>query len=482
MELRRGTLRAAHRMYNSFWGKSLNNLLQPVPDSNFQFLTEEQIDYLGLKTHLFYNEDVLLIREEYTVAYPTLRSYKKNPGSGGVVVTGQPGIGKTCFLYYLLLRLLSARETVAFQVNKNFILFQDSGVRIFGTTSIYAQRIPDGTWALTDSHDGFEKPCPAFLSTSRRVWVVQTTPNPNSSKRWQKERTAHEYWMDVFPLNELNALGTILDLNFKSLCDNYNLWGPSTRICILLTDPNQVRDHILAVASAAYQFTNNVDGLESLDAALVSHQLFTVRPTKDSRQVVTVEFASGHLLGFISSAYAERDHAMRQSFYKEISGHEWFSTSADRIFETHILLWFRYASAEDYFPCIHAVGALHLLNIPSCGENMVFFSNADDLKDMVDEHERQKCLVPVSATFPTLNAIVITHEFVITVQMSVASGGDADNIGFEKVYDYLPSTVLAKRQKCHVFLTDGNLCLFCVCQHRGIGFDRDERACGRIER
>ncbi|KAH9035043.1 hypothetical protein EDB85DRAFT_1889544 [Lactarius pseudohatsudake] len=83
-----------------------------------------------------------------------------------------------------------------------------------------------------------------------------------------------------------------------------------------------------------------------------------------------------------------------------------------------------------------------------------FFSKAEDLKNMVDEHEHQKCLVPVSATFPTLDAIVITHEFVITVQMSVASRGDADNIGFEKVHDYLPSKVLATRQWCHVFLTD----------------------------
>ncbi|KAH8981944.1 hypothetical protein EDB86DRAFT_3129307 [Lactarius hatsudake] len=457
MELRRGTLRAAHRVYNKFWGKSLNNLLQPVPDSNFQFLTEEQINYLGLRDHLLYHEVTLLAREEYKVAYPTLRSYKESPRSGGVVVTGQPGIGKTCFLYYLLLCLLSARESVAFQVNGNFVLFQDSGVRISTTTSIYAQHIPNGTWALTDSHAGFEKPCPAFLSASMmgRAWVVQTTsPNPETWAKWHKERTAHMYWMDVFPLNELNALGTILDLNLKSLRDNYDLWGPSTRICISLTDPNQVRDHRLAVASAAYQFTNNVVGLESFDAASVSHQLFAVRPTKDSRQDVTVEFASDHLLGFISRAYAERDHVTRQIFYKEISGHEWFSTSADRIFKTHILLWFRYASAEDCLPCIRAVGDSRLLNIPACGENMEFFSNADDLKDMVDEHERQKCLVPVSATFPTLDAIVITHEFVITVQMFVASKGDAENIEFEKVYDYLPSKVLAKRQRCHVCLTD----------------------------
>ncbi|KAH9064626.1 hypothetical protein EDB87DRAFT_1598434 [Lactarius vividus] len=457
MELRRGALRAAHRVYYRFWGKDLNNLLQPVRDSNFQFLSEEQIDYLGLRAHFLYDEAVLLVRKEYKIAYPILQSYKKTPRSGGVVVTGQPGIGKTCFLYYLLFCLLSARDAVAFQVNENFILFQDSGVRIFGTTSIYAHRIPKGTWVLTDSCTGFEQPCPAFIAASkgRNAWIVQTTsPNPGSWERWHKERTAHKYWMDVFPLNELNALGTILDLDLKSLRDNYDLWGPSARICISLVDPNRVGDHILAVASAAYLFTNNVKQFDGLNAALVSHRLFAVRPTKDSRQKVTAEFASRHLLGFVSRAYAERDRAMRLSFYKQISGHAWFSTSAGRIFEAHVLIWSRYASAEDCLPCTRAVEASPLLTIPSCGKNMEFFSKADDLKNMVDEHERRKCLVPVSATFPTLDAIFITHEFVITVQMTIASEHDAKKIGFEKVYKNLPSSVLAKRQKCHVFLTD----------------------------
>ncbi|KAH9077651.1 hypothetical protein EDB83DRAFT_2345111 [Lactarius deliciosus] len=457
LELRRKTLRAAHRVYYKFWGEDLNNLLQPVPHSNFQFLAKEQIDYLGLNAHFLYDEAVLLVRKEYKVAYPALRSYKTNLRSGGVVVTGQPGIGKTCFLYYLLFCLLSARDTVAFQVNENFILFQDSGVEIFETTSIYAQCIPNGTWVLTDSCDGFERPCPAFNAASKgkNAWIVQaTSPHPSSWAKWHKERKADTYWMDVFPLNELNALGTMLDLNLKSLRDNYDLWGPSARTCILLTNPNQVWHHRLAVASAAYEFTSNVKQFDGLNAALVSHRLFTVRPTKNSRQHVTAEFASRHLLGFVSRAYAERDRAMRLSFYKQISGHAWFSTSAGRIFETHVLIWSRYTSAGDCLTCTRAVEASPLLSIPACGKNMEFFSKAEDLKNMVDDHERRKCLVPVSQTFPTLDAIFITHEFVITVQMTISSKHDAKQIGFDKVYQNLPSSVVAKRQKCHVFLTD----------------------------
>ncbi len=220
-------------MYYKFWGEDVDKLLQPVPDCNLQYFTKEQIKYLGLRDHLLYDQVVLLVREEYKVAYPTLRWYKENPNStsGGVVVTGQPGIGmhlsptavsfanhrhptpnpgKTCFLYYLLFRLLSAKETVAFQVNEDIILFQGSGVRMTGIGTYDGQNIPSGTWALADSHAEFETPCRAFMvaSAAGNAWIVQTTsPQPRRWALWHKERSANKYWMDVLSLDELNALG-----------------------------------------------------------------------------------------------------------------------------------------------------------------------------------------------------------------------------------------------------------------------------------
>ena len=64
----------------------------------FKYLTKQQIDTLHLRKYLRYGEDILLVHKEYTVAYRKLQSYKENhlPGvkrTGGVVVTGQPGIG-----------------------------------------------------------------------------------------------------------------------------------------------------------------------------------------------------------------------------------------------------------------------------------------------------------------------------------------------------------------------------------------------------
>jgi hypothetical protein len=89
-------------VYRVFWGKDnydIDVLLRPVPDHpDVKYLATEHI--VTLKS-LGYMPTVLLVRKEYEVLYETLRSYKeiRDPllpacGRGGVVIAGQPGIGK----------------------------------------------------------------------------------------------------------------------------------------------------------------------------------------------------------------------------------------------------------------------------------------------------------------------------------------------------------------------------------------------------
>lgn len=94
---RRTIIEAAYRVYYRFWGKEIDESLRLVPDSKFKYLPKELIDSLLVK-HLRYGEDVLLVREEYKVAYRELQLLENpedalEPRSGGIIVTGQPGIG-----------------------------------------------------------------------------------------------------------------------------------------------------------------------------------------------------------------------------------------------------------------------------------------------------------------------------------------------------------------------------------------------------
>ncbi len=222
---KRELLEAANLVFHDFWGenKNLDIALHRVPGhDSFQYLTEEKVNSLYLRT-LGYPGNALLIRPEYEAMYnELLSSNSESHGVGGVVVTGQPGIGmclsptvsflnvnqvqgKTCFLYYLLFRLLNLEKTVALQVEDLVVLFEDTGVLLYDAYFT----IPNGTWMLTDSHVKYRDPCGAFLHahSARTGWMVQTTsPLVARWEEWQKEHASPVYYMDVFSEDELLAL------------------------------------------------------------------------------------------------------------------------------------------------------------------------------------------------------------------------------------------------------------------------------------
>jgi hypothetical protein len=107
-------LEAAHLVYYQFWSRNLDKVLQPVPNcGNFKYLTKQQIDSLSLRKHLCFNEDVLLVREEYKAAYTELKLCEDNhlvERTGGMVVTGQSGIGMHPMCYVPASRDLDKRD------------------------------------------------------------------------------------------------------------------------------------------------------------------------------------------------------------------------------------------------------------------------------------------------------------------------------------------------------------------------------------
>ena len=113
-------------------------------------------------------------------------------------------------MYYLLFRLLSLKKNVAFQLEDQFLLFQDTGVRISNTHSSSGRSLPDGIWTLSDSHTRFEQPCDAFLTacSASNAWIVQTTsPQESNWRKWSSWKFASLYWMDYFSLDEMKVLG-----------------------------------------------------------------------------------------------------------------------------------------------------------------------------------------------------------------------------------------------------------------------------------
>jgi len=78
------------------WKKPLEDMLDELrvsPEKKFKYFSKPRLEYLKFNL-MDYFEDVLLIRDEYLAAYNTLEKwFSSGVTGGGVVVTGQPGIG-----------------------------------------------------------------------------------------------------------------------------------------------------------------------------------------------------------------------------------------------------------------------------------------------------------------------------------------------------------------------------------------------------
>jgi hypothetical protein len=227
-------VQAAEKLRRTLWGNKLNVILEEisVAGSTWQYVPKKWIDFLEMWKLGCRERNGLLVRPEYDAALKmeTFDYEKaKNQNCGGVIVTGQPGIGalsllfienrflnantgKSCFLYYVLFRRLCEKKPVALELSDHYLVFQDDGVYIHPLAADPYNRLPDETWALSDSGAKDNQPCNAFLNAAewQVAWVIQTTsPRDSAWKAWKRHYFAKTFVMDYFSINEITALGSV---------------------------------------------------------------------------------------------------------------------------------------------------------------------------------------------------------------------------------------------------------------------------------
>jgi hypothetical protein len=262
--------------------------------------------------------------------------------------------------------------------------------------------------------------------------------------------------LSTFIFMPSSSRSKLLDLNSKILRDNYNSWGPSARICVRFAEyPELICSHEQAVFDAASEVTKGYHSpFDHFRSPSARHDIFVIRPSPGYRELPRVEFGTNHLRDIFARAYAQRDHAMRQIFYRSIRGDPYFASPARQIFEIYVLLWFWHARAQESLSCTGAAVHLPQLEIPACPENLKFFYKPEELQSM-NEPGLPMCLVPTSQIFPTPDAVVLTSDAVITVQITVPSEYDSREIEFDHIYENIPSALLTKRPgRYHVLITD----------------------------
>ncbi|KAI9462208.1 hypothetical protein HD554DRAFT_2289333 [Boletus coccyginus] len=288
--------------------------------------------------------DKLLVRNEYRVA---LQALETNSYEAGVYVTGQPGIGKTLFLVYLLVRRLGQQKPVAVQFlnGKGFYaLFKDT-VSFHLLTDGSPLRENPSVWALCDSNQYVTIPDGLFLSHVG-VRVIQTTP-PTASrwKEWSKQVGAQPYIMDIWSEEEVVQLATLLGLDAHRTMTLAEKWGNIPRSLVKYIDEDDwavetsYRNNASRAVNASKIMLDQGRRLDLPDDA--PSQFYFLRPMGSPARAISREFScvivpTQTIRCILAEALKAEDNLTRLRFYNALTHHPNTHQVAGFIFES----WF----------------------------------------------------------------------------------------------------------------------------------------------
>jgi hypothetical protein len=112
-------------------------------------------------------------------------------------------LGKTTFLFYLLLYRLERKLPTAIQLGAlHYFIFDEQGAKVHSLSE------PDlrlkECWALTDSNARVHQPCEPF-DDAKRV-ILASSPKPERWKEWLKQAEGRYIISDVPSVPEIAAI------------------------------------------------------------------------------------------------------------------------------------------------------------------------------------------------------------------------------------------------------------------------------------
>jgi hypothetical protein len=117
-----------------------------------------------------------------------------------------PYLGKTTFLFYLLLYRLERKLPTAVQLNPDrYFIFDDQGAIVHFFPELDDDPRLESCWALTDSNEQVFQPCSAFRSLAKRV-ILAASPKPERWKEWIKQAKGFCIISDLPSVPEIAAI------------------------------------------------------------------------------------------------------------------------------------------------------------------------------------------------------------------------------------------------------------------------------------
>jgi len=208
--------------------------------------------------------------------------------------------------------------------------------------------------------------------------------------------------------------------------------------------------------TAAAAFVGSFGPIDELQAMTSSHILFAVRPEgpdipRRLNAIVTV--ATDYFNQVLTEATAAVDPHQRVKFYKMMTIHPGFESSALSILRRFFCAWFFNCQKSPIIRCSAAPSTrLKFSVLPTCKDvhQITEFSSlkkADDLQTPFG-------WLPIIKSFAFADAIICTDKYIISIKVTISSAVKVDRIGLKRMKKNLPSQFQANRKWVHIFVID----------------------------
>ena len=115
-----------------------------------------------------------------------------------------PYLGKSAFLFYLLLRRLERRLPTAIQLGPNGYFIFNEGSAAFHSLNDQAPALAE-CWALVDGNEKVNQPCGTLGDYAGQVILV-SPPQPKRWKEWLKQKMGRYITTDLPTVPEIAAV------------------------------------------------------------------------------------------------------------------------------------------------------------------------------------------------------------------------------------------------------------------------------------
>ncbi|KAF8347713.1 hypothetical protein F5887DRAFT_953802 [Amanita rubescens] len=407
------------------------------------------IEYIDLEGHEVFralfagelNGGKILVRDEYRAA---LEELEKDTYRRGAYVTGQPGIGKTYFLAYLLINLLWKKHTVALQLPDGrdfYALFKDSTVAFHSLANKDALLDSTGSdiWALSNSNAHTPSLKGIFLGVSH-VRVIQATLPREWWKQRGKEAHGECYIMDVWSRKEIEKLAKLRGLDSERMSFLAQQWGcdPRSLIEFMELDDSQIEEKYKRRSAEAVQacgsMLSSIEMNANFDNAL---SLFYIcRPLKREgvfdRTLPSASVPTKKLRSILGVALQNLDKSVRFSFFRAPSQSDEMRQAAGFIFES----WFHsYMAAGNSLRCHWAQGKLKGQTLKQlAGIKNLVYATWDPLKN---EKQKLPFYWVAPKKYPGINSALICDDGIYVFQVTISSKHKPPTAGMEDLQKHL---------------------------------------------